>query len=168
MPRLHSKKALRRWTHSSGRLSTSLMQSAADFGGSDRSTQSDLRRQPTSASLITLHDILADFYPNRFDTSGKSSFQLFPSDHFPLPLSLMFRLLGCTCRTPYAYTALPSRALLSLTGQDSAKFLQGLITNDIKRLAASDRSLYAAILKADVGPFRAPSRPILTESRSRL
>ncbi|GAA6001424.1 Iba57p [Rhodotorula paludigena] len=74
----------------------------------------------------------------------------------------------CTCRrafslssrslvAPYLITTLPSRALLSVQGPDSTKFLQGLVSNDVRRLAqrgeedAPDkhRVVYANILKAD-------------------
>lgn len=77
----------------------------------------------------------------------------------------------CTCRrafslssrslvAPYLITTLPARALLSVQGPDSTKFLQGLVSNDVRRLAqrgeedAPDkhRVVYANILKADVRP----------------
>jgi folate-binding protein YgfZ len=40
---------------------------------------------------------------------------------------------------------LDDRAVLAMTGQDRVKFLQGLVTNDVRKLA-SDRPLYAAVL----------------------
>lgn len=43
------------------------------------------------------------------------------------------------------YVALKSRAIITLTGDDRAEFLQGLISNDIKKCAA-DRALWAAFL----------------------
>ncbi|SCV71883.1 BQ2448_4577 [Microbotryum intermedium] len=52
--------------------------------------------------------------------------------------------------TPYVYTSLPSRSLLSIGGQDVDKFLQGLITNDVARLQSRPtHALYAGVLKAD-------------------
>lgn len=57
---------------------------------------------------------------------------------------------------PYQYTTLPERALLHITKQDSPKFLQGLITNDVNRIVNpkgerdSAKVLYAGMLKADV------------------
>ncbi|BGP40413.1 ccr4 associated factor [Rhodotorula kratochvilovae] len=76
--------------------------------------------------------------------------------------------LACTCRRalsssarslapPYLFTPLPSRALLSVQGPDSVKFLQGLVSNDVRRLrqpadadaADKHRVVYANILKAD-------------------
>jgi len=42
-------------------------------------------------------------------------------------------------------TYLPGRAVLAVTGPDSASFLQGLVTNDVK-LLSPERALYAAIL----------------------
>ncbi|GAA5975763.1 hypothetical protein JCM11641_005866 [Rhodosporidiobolus odoratus] len=56
---------------------------------------------------------------------------------------------------PYLYTPLPDRALLSVQGADASKFLQGLVSNDVRRLAQpgkeddKQRVLYANILKAD-------------------
>ncbi|GAA5983346.1 hypothetical protein JCM10908_000249 [Rhodotorula pacifica] len=58
---------------------------------------------------------------------------------------------------PFVYTALPSRALLAVQGQDATGFLQGLVSNDVRRLAPrgdednpeKQRILYANILKAD-------------------
>lgn len=43
------------------------------------------------------------------------------------------------------YTSLPNRRLLKLAGEDAASFLQGLVTNDISRLAEG-QMLYAAML----------------------
>jgi len=42
-------------------------------------------------------------------------------------------------------TILETRGVLSLTGDDRAKFLQGLITNDVGKVAA-DRAIHAALL----------------------
>ncbi|TNY24759.1 glycine cleavage T-protein [Rhodotorula diobovata] len=61
---------------------------------------------------------------------------------------------------PYVVTRLPSRALLSVTGHDSPKLLQGLVSNDVRRLAQPRHApdapphdkqpvVYANILKAD-------------------
>ncbi|GAA5910555.1 hypothetical protein JCM6882_008556 [Rhodosporidiobolus microsporus] len=74
----------------------------------------------------------------------------------------------CTCRLarrsfsrfsaleapPYLYTPLPSRALVSVQGADAQKFLQGLVSNDVRRLAqpgeeGKQRVLYAGLFKAD-------------------
>ena len=41
---------------------------------------------------------------------------------------------------------LPERGVVALGGRDAAKFLQGLITNDIDSLEAPPRALYAALL----------------------
>lgn len=59
---------------------------------------------------------------------------------------------------PFVYTTLPSRALLAVRGPDAPAFLQGLVSNDVRRLAPrgseddpdKQRILYANILKADV------------------
>lgn len=59
---------------------------------------------------------------------------------------------------PFVYTTLPSRALLAVQGPDAPNFLQGLVSNDVRRLAPrgdednpdKQRILYANILKADV------------------
>lgn len=57
---------------------------------------------------------------------------------------------------PYQYTTLPDRALLHITRQDSPKFLQGLITNDVTKITKPKdgedpaKVLYAGMLKADV------------------
>ncbi|GAA5843400.1 hypothetical protein JCM11251_002469 [Rhodosporidiobolus azoricus] len=79
------------------------------------------------------------------------------------------RLRTCTCPVsprsfsrfspaeapPYLYSPLPSRALLEVQGPDSVKFLQGLISNDVRRLAQpgneddKQRVLYAGLFKAD-------------------
>lgn len=55
----------------------------------------------------------------------------------------------------YNYTSLKStRSILNINGVDSVKFLQGLISNDVKRISSTgERLLYAAMLKADVGIF---------------
>lgn len=45
------------------------------------------------------------------------------------------------------FTLLPDRAVLTVAGEDRRTFLQGLITNDTKLLAA-DRALFAAFLTA--------------------
>ncbi|GAA5863274.1 hypothetical protein JCM3774_000839 [Rhodotorula dairenensis] len=58
---------------------------------------------------------------------------------------------------PFLYTTLPSRSLLAVRGPDAAAFLQGLVSNDVRRLAPrgdeddpeKQRILYANILKAD-------------------
>ncbi|GAA5962511.1 hypothetical protein JCM8115_002104 [Rhodotorula mucilaginosa] len=58
---------------------------------------------------------------------------------------------------PFVYTTLPSRALLAVQGPDAPNFLQGLVSNDVRRLAPrgdednpeKQRILYANILKAD-------------------
>lgn len=82
------------------------------------------------------------------------------------------RVPPCTCQrslstsagalAPFRLAALPSRALLPIAGADSVKFLQGLVSNDVKRLGkprdpveadgddAVVRMLFAAVLKADV------------------
>ena len=49
--------------------------------------------------------------------------------------------------TPLFAAAEPARGILSLTGEDSASFLQGLVSNDT-RLLAPDRALWAALLTA--------------------
>ncbi|BGP16547.1 hypothetical protein JCM10213_000541 [Rhodosporidiobolus nylandii] len=76
----------------------------------------------------------------------------------PCTCSLARRAFSLSSRPqapPYLYTALPERALLSVQGADAQKFLQGLISNDVRRLAQSgdeedkQRVLYANILKAD-------------------
>jgi len=80
--------------------------------------------------------------------------------HHRRPLSTSSRLLA----PPYVVTSLPSRALLSVTGTDSPKLLQGLVSNDVRRVAqpgedAADghkdklRVVYANMLKADVRPL---------------
>ncbi len=45
------------------------------------------------------------------------------------------------------FVPLPERGLLSVAGEDTRKFLQGLISNDTARVAP-DRALYAALLTA--------------------
>ena len=45
------------------------------------------------------------------------------------------------------YTRLDDRALLRLSGPDAREFLQGLISNDVRKLAP-ERALYAAFLTA--------------------
>mgnify|MGYP005726760919 CR=1 FL=1 len=47
-------------------------------------------------------------------------------------------------RTPF-YTPSPHRTLLSLTGPDVRDFLQGIITNDIRKVTP-ERAIYAALL----------------------
>ena len=47
--------------------------------------------------------------------------------------------------TATTFCALPDRGVLELTGPESRAFLQGIITNDIDRLA-TDTALYAALL----------------------
>lgn len=92
-------------------------------------------------------------------------FPLFPTHNAP-PMSLLrprLSSLPCTCRVfstssyaaaPFAYTSLPARSLLALSGPDATKFLQGLLTNDVRRIgtagSSGERGLYAALLKADV------------------
>ena len=49
--------------------------------------------------------------------------------------------------TPLFAAAEPARGILSLTGEDSESFLQGLVSNDT-RLLAPDRALWAALLTA--------------------
>ncbi|GAA5959247.1 hypothetical protein JCM3765_005120 [Sporobolomyces pararoseus] len=52
---------------------------------------------------------------------------------------------------PFVYTPLSStRSLLSIQGTDSTKLLQGLVSNDLKKLDQSRESIiYAALLQAD-------------------
>lgn len=72
--------------------------------------------------------------------------------------SRSFSLSARPLAPPYLYTQLPTRAVLAVSGQDSQKFLQGLVSNDVRRLAQKgeeddpdkQRVLYANILKADV------------------
>ncbi|GAA5833892.1 hypothetical protein JCM9279_001652 [Rhodotorula babjevae] len=67
------------------------------------------------------------------------------------------RLLSTSSRLlapPYVVTSLPSRALLSVSGTDSPKLLQGLVSNDVRRVAQPGdegklRVVYANMLKAD-------------------
>lgn len=67
---------------------------------------------------------------------------------------------------PFVYTTLPSRALLAVQGPDAPNFLQGLVSNDVRRLAPrgdednpdKQRILYANILKADVSSLRTGAR----------
>ncbi|BGP02308.1 Glycine cleavage T-protein [Rhodotorula toruloides ATCC 204091] len=71
--------------------------------------------------------------------------------------SRSFSLSARPLAPPYLYTQLTARALLAVSGQDSQKFLQGLVSNDVRRLAQKgeeddpdkQRVLYANILKAD-------------------
>ena len=49
--------------------------------------------------------------------------------------------------SPYFTPAAPARGVLALTGGDSVSFLQGLVSNDIHKLAP-DRALWAALLTA--------------------
>ncbi|GAA5984449.1 hypothetical protein JCM5350_003363 [Sporobolomyces pararoseus] len=53
--------------------------------------------------------------------------------------------------SPFVYTALSStRSLLSVQGRDSTKFLQGLVSNDVKKLQPTSSSvIYAGLLQAD-------------------
>ncbi|GAA5938673.1 hypothetical protein JCM1841_000637 [Sporobolomyces salmonicolor] len=67
-----------------------------------------------------------------------------------------FSLSSRSDAPPFLYTPLPERALLSVSGTDSTKFLQGLVSNDVRQLAQSGEDdegkpplQYAAILKAD-------------------
>ncbi|GAA5964528.1 hypothetical protein JCM21900_000630 [Sporobolomyces salmonicolor] len=67
-----------------------------------------------------------------------------------------FSLSSRSDAPPFLYTPLPERALLSVSGADSTKFLQGLVSNDVRRLAQTGEDdegkppiQYAAILKAD-------------------
>jgi tRNA-modifying protein YgfZ len=46
---------------------------------------------------------------------------------------------------PNAYTILPDRAVLAITGTDARDFLQGLITNDIRK-ASPGKAVFAALL----------------------
>lgn len=72
------------------------------------------------------------------------------------PAQLRHFSASSTDLAPYQYTALPNRALLAITNKDSPKFLQGLITNDVNRIANPKEGqepaklLYAGMLKADV------------------
>lgn len=43
------------------------------------------------------------------------------------------------------YVPLPSRALIAVTGAEARPFLQGLVTNDVEKVAP-DRAIYAALL----------------------
>ncbi|CEQ40910.1 SPOSA6832_02582, partial [Sporobolomyces salmonicolor] len=68
-----------------------------------------------------------------------------------------FSLSSRSDAPPFLYTPLPERALLSVSGTDSTKFLQGLVSNDVRQLAQSGEDdegkpplQYAAILKADL------------------
>jgi hypothetical protein len=57
----------------------------------------------------------------------------------------------CLKRGIHTYTTqLESRGLLQVAGPDAAKFLQGLISNDIGLLSRR-RMIYTAILNAPVG-----------------
>lgn len=54
---------------------------------------------------------------------------------------------------PFLYTSLAStRAIMPIAGTDSNKFLQGLVTNDVRHIG---RGVYAFVLKADVSSRRA-------------
>ena len=46
-----------------------------------------------------------------------------------------------------ACTALPDRGMLRVSGDDRVGFLQGLVSNDVEKLAAN-RAVYAALLTA--------------------
>ncbi len=46
---------------------------------------------------------------------------------------------------PLAYVPLPARALVRVEGEEARAFLQGLVTNDVERVAP-DRAIYAALL----------------------
>lgn len=46
---------------------------------------------------------------------------------------------------PFPNTSLPHRAVLTLSGPDRKKFLQGIITNNVAKIAP-DRAIYAALL----------------------
>ncbi len=46
-----------------------------------------------------------------------------------------------------SFTLLDGRAVLSVTGEDRAGFLQGLVSNDTAKLAPG-RAVYAALLTA--------------------
>ncbi len=46
----------------------------------------------------------------------------------------------------FSLAALPDRALLAVTGPDAAEFLQGLISNEVGRLAAPGEAMLAALL----------------------
>ncbi|GAA6063580.1 hypothetical protein JCM10212_000184 [Sporobolomyces blumeae] len=57
---------------------------------------------------------------------------------------------------PFLFTPLPTRALLAVSGPDSPKFLQGLVSNDVRKVHQAtderndrDRVIYAALLQAD-------------------
>jgi folate-binding protein YgfZ len=45
------------------------------------------------------------------------------------------------------YAALPARGVIEITGEDRVEFLQGLVSNDVTKVAA-DRAIYAALLTA--------------------
>ncbi|KAI5476327.1 aminomethyltransferase [Pseudohyphozyma bogoriensis] len=49
----------------------------------------------------------------------------------------------------YRYTPLPTRSVLTLTGNDTTKFLQGLVSNDVRKLSDEERMIYAGVMKAD-------------------
>ncbi|GAA5854255.1 hypothetical protein JCM8547_001753 [Rhodosporidiobolus lusitaniae] len=75
-----------------------------------------------------------------------------------LPSTFSRRLFSSSSSSlapPYLYTPLPSRALLSIKGADAQKLLQGLVSNDVRRLAQPGdeegkmRVIYANLLKAD-------------------
>ncbi|GAA6001525.1 hypothetical protein JCM10207_006708 [Rhodosporidiobolus poonsookiae] len=73
----------------------------------------------------------------------------------PPPSSRSFHLSLPAEAPPFLYSPLPHRPLFKVHGQDALKFTQGLVSNDVRRLAqpgdeeGKHRSLYAAILKAD-------------------
>ncbi|CAG8442702.1 12307_t:CDS:2 [Acaulospora morrowiae] len=46
----------------------------------------------------------------------------------------------------YRYTQVPSRGLIEVIGEDSVKFLQGLITNHMPRISSGGEGFYAAFL----------------------
>ncbi len=53
-----------------------------------------------------------------------------------------------TPQPPPARTILPDRALLHVHGREAAKFLQGLVTNDVLALSAPGAALYTHLLNA--------------------
>ncbi|GAA6028340.1 hypothetical protein JCM8097_006985 [Rhodosporidiobolus ruineniae] len=67
----------------------------------------------------------------------------------------LFSLSSSVSAPPYLYSPLPDRALLSVAGKDAQKLLQGLVSNDVRKVAqpgdeeGKQRVIYANILKAD-------------------
>lgn len=56
------------------------------------------------------------------------------------------------------YTPVPGRSLLELEGPETAKFLQGLMTNHMPKISPGGDGFYAAFLTPPVSRCSIPSR----------